>query len=233
MEKSAYGDGGGRELARFKHSSGPFCLVCCTPAIPITAVDPSLSKDVERGSHVLWSLIDEHRVCSPHSFLSYTVSLCLLRPQKTLYFVELEVGVPSGSPASEFPPIRLIPPDCGWVPAVDDGGNPYAPVPAPEFTVVVRNPPDQPSIVKQVSELLSPSKASPPAAAAASEDPAGGSGGWSAAKADVVVQEEPEGHPPPAVLSPVGGIAFVDDADDAAAPPTLVTEDEDPLADQV
>jgi hypothetical protein len=63
LDKPANGDGGGRELARYRHTTSPFSLVCCTPAIVLpdalcNLADPSPTL----YTLILWTLVDEKDV---------------------------------------------------------------------------------------------------------------------------------------------------------------------------
>ena len=67
-ERSEFGDGGGRELARYKHATAPFYITCCTPSIVLppcgAAGECGDSSGAGNGSGILWTVIDEKKVCS-------------------------------------------------------------------------------------------------------------------------------------------------------------------------
>lgn len=68
------------------------------------------------------------RACSVERLFPSPLPCCL---QKVLYFVE--------SVVERLGPSCLIPPQAGWCQAVDDAGVPFAPLPVPDITAVIRN----------------------------------------------------------------------------------------------
>lgn len=109
--------------------------------------------------------------------------------QKVLYFVEACVGSISGH---VFPPWSLVPPQSGWLQALDDAGNPFASLPVPVISSIMHNGPAMTQLPLKPPE--------PPLPAARTPSPVPVDTNWTIAKP--IEKSETAPHSPALVSEP-------------------------------